>query len=99
MKFEKDEVYSIKLVTGDELVAKVLDSDDHQITVASPLTVIPGPQGIQLIPSLFTAELDSRITINISTCSMVSVTRDQVKDSYTEAVTGIKPVRNKILMG
>lgn len=99
MKFELDEVYTIKLVTGDELVAKVIEIGNDEITVASPLTVIPGPQGVQMIPSLFTSELDSRVRINISTCSMCTVTRDQVKDSYIEAVTGIKPVRNKILMG
>jgi hypothetical protein len=30
---------------------------------------------------------------------MVALARDEVRDSYIEATTGIKPVSSKILMG
>ena len=99
MNFKINEVQTIKIANGDELVAKIGAQDDDTITVFSPLTVIPGPQGIQLLPSLFTTELDCAVTINISNISMVADVREQVRDSYLEATTGIKPVRNKILMG
>jgi len=99
MKFKIDEVQTIKISNGDELIAKVLSQEEDTITVSNPLTILPGPSGIQLVPSLFTTDLDTTVTINISNISMVADVRDQVKDSYLEATTGIKPVRNKILMG
>ncbi len=37
--------------------------------------------------------------INISNITMVADARDQVRDSYLEATTGIKPVRSQILTG
>jgi len=99
MKFETSEVYSLKIANGDELIAKVIAVDDTSIKVAAPLTVVPSRDGIQLVPSLFTTELNSDVTININNIVMIAAVRDQVRDSYTEATTGIKPVRSQILTG
>jgi hypothetical protein len=99
MKFETSEVYSLKIANGDELIARVIAVDDTSITVAAPLTVVPSRDGIQLVPSLFTTELNSDVTININNIVMIAAVRDQVRDSYTEATTGIKPVRSQILTG
>jgi hypothetical protein len=61
---------------------------------------VPSQQGIQMIFALFTANPDKPVTINKSQVSLIAMARDEVQDSYTEATTGIKPVRNsKILMG
>ena len=100
MKVELDQVYTLKIANGDELVAKITAEDDTSYTVNRPLTVVPGQQGIQMIFALFTANPDKSVTINKSQVSLIAISRDEVQDSYTEATTGIKPVRNsKILMG
>jgi hypothetical protein len=100
MKVELDEVYTIKIANGDEVVAKITAEDDTTYTINKPLTVVPGPQGIQMIMSLFTANPDKTATLNKTQVSLIAPTRDEVCDSYLEATTGIKPVRNsKILMG
>jgi hypothetical protein len=52
-----------------------------------------------MIMSLFTANPDKNYQLNKSQCSMIALSRDEVRDSYIEATTGIKPVTNKILMG
>jgi hypothetical protein len=97
---EKDLIYTIKIANGDEVVTKVVDIDeDGNYIVSKPLTVVPGPQGIQMIMSLFTANPDKNYQLNKSQCSMIALSRDEVRDSYIEATTGIKPVTNKILMG
>ena len=100
MQLEKELIYTIKISNGDEIVTKVIDIDEHgNFLVSKPLTVVPGPQGIQMIMSLFTANPDKTMTLNKTACSMVALARDEVRDSYIEATTGIKPVSNKILMG
>ena len=100
MKVELDQVYTLKIANGDELVAKITGEDDSTYTINRPLTVVPGREGIQMIFSLFTANPDKPVTINKSQVSLMAVSRDEVQDSYVEATTGIKPVRNsKILMG
>jgi len=100
MQLEKELIYTIKISNGDEIVTKVIDIDEQgNFLISKPLTVVPGPQGIQMIMSLFTANPDKTMTLNKTACSMVALARDEVRDSYIEATTGIKPVTNKILMG
>ena len=100
MIVDKDKVYTLKIANGDEIVARITAEDDATYTVTKPLTVIPGPQGINMMNSLFTANPDKNVTINKQQVSVVAPSREEVCDSYLEATTGIKPVRNsKILMG
>ena len=100
MKVELDQVYTLKIANGDEIVTKITAEDDTTYTVNRPLTVIPGREGIQMMFSLFTANPDKSVIINKSQVSLIASSRDEVQDSYVEATTGIKPVRNsKILMG
>lgn len=100
MNLELDAVYTIKIANGDEIVAKITAQDTDTITVNRPLTVVPGREGIQMVSSLFTADPAKTVSINISQVSLIAPSRSEVQDSYIEATTGIKPVRNsKILMG
>jgi hypothetical protein len=100
MNIEKELIYTIKIANGDEVVTKVVDLDaDGNYIISKPLTVVPGPQGIQMIFSLFTGNPDKNYLLNKSQCSIIALARDEVRDSYIEATTGIKPVSNKILMG
>jgi hypothetical protein len=100
MKVELDQVYTIKIANGDEIVARVTQETDTTYAVTKPLTVVPGPHGINMMNSLFTADPDKLVTINKQQISLIAPSREEVCDSYLEATTGIKPVRNsKILMG
>jgi hypothetical protein len=99
MILENDKVYTFKIANGDELIGKVIAQTDTEIVLHQPLTIIPGPQGIQLLPSLFTTELAVDVTINKNNIVMMAETREQVCDSYLESTTGIKPIRKQILVG
>ena len=99
-KIEKDLIYTIKIANGDEIVTKVVDIDENgNYIISKPLTIVPSQQGIQMIMSLFTANPDKNYQLNKSQCSIIALSRDEVRDSYIESTTGIKPVSNKILMG
>ena len=100
MKIELDQVYTIKISNGDEIVTRITQETDTTYTISKPLTVVPGPQGINMMNSLFTADPDKTVSINKQQISLIAPSREEVCDSYLEATTGIKPVRNsKILMG
>ena len=84
---------------GEEIVAKITAYNSSTYTISKPVAVVPGQQGIQLMNSLFTADPEEDVTVNISSVAMIAPVREDVGDSYLEATTGIKPVRSKILMG
>lgn len=99
MKVEKDEVYTFKLTSGEEVIAKVSEVDDRYISLKEPLSVAPGPQGMGLIQSVFTSEPDSPVKLNINAITMFAQTEEKIKSKYIETTTGISVPSKKILVG
>lgn len=93
------QVYTFKLNSGEEVIAKVVDKHDNYVDVETPVSVAPGPQGMGLIQSLFTADPDQQIQINMNCVAIHALTDDGVKMKYIEATTGIKVPDKKIIMG
>lgn len=98
MTFKAGEVFTMKLASGEELVAKVVDVHSDFIQVSEPVSVAPGPQGMGLVPSLFTADHARPITINTNSIVMHALTDEPVRVKYIEATTGLRVPEKKILM-
>jgi hypothetical protein len=96
---EHNQVYTFKMNSGEEMVAKVKHSGGDWITVEEPVSIAPGPQGMGLVPSLFTADPREEIRLNTNSVSLVSKTDDSVKMKYLEATTGIKVPEKKLILG
>ena len=58
---ETGKVYTFKLNSGEELIAKVVMSGSEFMVIENPVSVAPGPQGLGLVPSMFTADPDAEI--------------------------------------
>jgi hypothetical protein len=98
MKFTVGEIYTIKMTSGEEAVVKILDERPQEIDVGDPLSVAPGPQGMGLVPSLFTADHSKPITINTNTIMARALTDESVRVKYIEATTGLRVPAKKILV-
>jgi hypothetical protein len=99
LDLEYNQVYTFKLNSGEEMVAKVKQSGGDWITVEEPVSIAPGPQGMGLVPSMFTADPKEEIRLNTNSVSLVSKTDDSVKMKYIEATTGIKVPEKKLILG
>lgn len=92
-------IYTFKLNSGEELVAKITDFDQDSIHIEHPVSIAPGPQGMGLVPSLFTANMSKNIQLNTNSVSLVAETDEAVAAKYIEATTGIRVPDKKIIMG
>ena len=97
-----DEIYTFKLVTGEEIVAKITDGireDWYEVT--KPCTVVPDQTGkVRMVPSALTMELDKNVTINKSAVAMIFDANESVKQSYEQATSGIiQPKKPSLLKG
>ncbi len=100
MNFASGEIYTLKLVSGEEITAKILNSFADCIEVQQPISMVLGPQGLQMMPSLFSANQDKTVHINTATIVMQAETREDVKAKYIEATTGIAtPPARQIITG
>lgn len=99
MTYEIGQVYTIKLNSGEELVAKVTDISDTQLTITDPVSIAQGPKGMTLIPSMFTVDITKPIRLNTTSVTLFGYTEDNVRDQYITMTTGIQLPDKKIIMG
>jgi hypothetical protein len=93
------EVYTFKLTSGEEVVARVTSIEDNYILLHDPVSVAPGPQGLGLIASLFTANPKAETRLNSNSVTIHALTDESVKSKYIEATTGLVVPDKKIIMG
>lgn len=96
---KSDDVYTFKLNSGEELIAKVKQAGGDWVIIQEPVSVAPGPQGMGLVPSLFTANPASETRLNTNSIAIVAETEDNVKMKYLEATTGITVPSKKLILG
>lgn len=99
MKPEINQVHTFKLLTGEEFVAKILEINQDHMIIEHPILTVISPQGLQMMPALFSANQDKTVRLNNASWAMIAETRDDVRDSWTQATTGITPVRKSIITG
>jgi hypothetical protein len=98
---EQGKTYTFKLNSGEELIAKVVDifTEENTIKISDPVSIAPSQGGMQMIPSIFTAEPGTSVTLNTTSVAMYAETEDGIKMKYLEATTGIKVPDKKIILG
>jgi hypothetical protein len=92
-------VYTLKLNSGEELIAKVIQTSGEFITIEEPVSIAPTQQGMQMIPSVFTANPKGEFKLNTNSIALYAETDDSIKMKYLEATTGIKVPDKKIVLG
>lgn len=100
MTLEVGKIYTFKLNSGEEVIAKYSaeTSGDH-IKVSDPVSVAPGPKGMGLVPSMFTANPDQSVIINTNNIAMYCETDEAVQVKYIQATTGITIPEKKVILG
>lgn len=82
------EVVSVKLISGEEIIAKLEEETSEYIKVSKPLTVSLGPQGLGMIPFVFLAHSD-KIKLNMNHVMVLSAAKKEAADQYLQGTTGI----------
>jgi hypothetical protein len=99
MKLETNNIYTFKLNTGEELIARIVEiAPDHMI-IEHPILTVISQQGLQMMPGLFSADLSQNVRLNNASWAMIAETRQDVRDSWIQATTGIAPIRKQIITG
>jgi hypothetical protein len=100
MTLEVGKIYTFKMNSGEEMVAKVhSEVTGDYINVIDPVSVAPGPQGMGLVPSLFTANPEQSVTINTNSIAMYCETDQVIQSKYIQATTGLSVPEKKLILG
>ena len=86
------EVITLKLTSGEELVAKLAEETDAYYKLSHPQVIGMGPQGPGLMPYLFTVSPDKEVKLLKKTVTVAEATDKQFADQFIQQTTGIKLV-------
>ncbi len=84
------EIVSIKLTSGEEILAKLVEDGPVYYKLGKPMVLSMGPQGIGMMPYLLTANPDKDIKLFKATVTVIEATEKQFADAYIQQTTGIK---------
>jgi hypothetical protein len=88
--YEPNDIVCFKLVNGDETVAKLVEETAESYILSKPCTVIPSQQGLMLMQSLMSGDINTNITLKKSYVIMHSPVISQVQSHYIRTTTGIE---------
>lgn len=84
------EVITLKLTSGEELVAKLVEDGAAYYKLSKPMVIGMGQQGPGLMPYLFTVHPDKEIKLQKSTVTVAEATDETFAKQFLESTTGIK---------
>lgn len=96
-----DEIYTFKLTSGEEAVAKVLEIlENDWIMIGSPASIVMLQSGNPgMGPSLITQDITVSVALNTKNVVMCVLTDEAIRTKYIEATTGLTIPGKKVLLG
>lgn len=83
------DVVSMKLITGEEIITKLVEETSTEFKVSKPLVLSVGQQGMGMIPMMFTVDPEKDLKILKSSVVVISNTDKQFANQYLQGTTGI----------
>jgi hypothetical protein len=83
------EVITLKLTSGEEIVAKLSEETDTYYKLSKPMVIGMGQKGPGLMPYLFTVSPDREIKLSKATVTVAEPTEKQFANQFIESTTGI----------
>lgn len=83
------DVITLKLTSGEEIVARLEDVDDTHYILGKPMVIGMGQQGPGLMPYLFTVAPTQDIPLLKSTVTVAVNTEKDFANQYLQSTTGI----------
>ena len=89
-----NDVKVLKLITGEEVIARITEEENNLITLKNPMTLqmLPptstGQVGFALVPWMKAAKNDN-MTISIEHVLVTDEASDQSEKNYLQVVTGL----------
>ena len=88
--YSAGDIVCFKLV-GEEVVAKIVEETADSYIVSKPCTVVPSQQGLGLMQSVISADINNNITLNKSHVVMTAPVIKDIENHYIRTTTGIQP--------
>lgn len=87
--YKVGDIVSIKLASGEEMVAKLEEERDSHVMLRKPLMLVASETGIGLAPFMFTVDPDHKFRIRLNNIICVVKTSKDATSAYIQQTTGL----------
>jgi hypothetical protein len=87
-----NDIVSLKLASGEEMIARLVAEDATHATVTKPLMLIAADNGMGLAPFMFTVSPEAKIKLKINSIICIVKSAKDAVDIYTKQTSGLATV-------
>lgn len=87
--YKAGDTISVKLASGEEIIARLDSEKDNFLVLHKPLMVVAGAQGLGLAPFMFTVNPETKLNVNVSNTICIAKTDNEMAKQYISSTTGI----------
>jgi hypothetical protein len=91
-KFSDGDVITLKLSSGEEIIAKYVSEDLTSITVEKALMLAMSQKGIGMAPYVMTVDPETKLSFNKHLVMLTAESDKDIANQYIYQTTGIQPV-------
>ena len=89
-KHENGEIVAIKLITGDELIAKLVEGDMDNIKLSKPMMLVHTPKGLAMSQFMMMQDIEDVIVIQTDKVIAITKANSVASGQYSQTVSSIK---------
>jgi hypothetical protein len=89
-KHENGEIVAIKLITGDELIAKLVEGDMDNIRLSKPMMLVHTPKGLAMSQFMMMQDIEDVIVIQTDKVIAITKANSVASGQYSQTVSSIK---------
>lgn len=89
--FALNDVVTLKLVTGEEVVGTLLEESDSAVTIGKPCTIAQTQQGMGMMPWIITSQ-SKKAELGRHAIIAIALSDEDIAKSYTENTSDIQIV-------
>tara|TARA_B100001094_G_scaffold323370_1_gene374157 strand:+ start:996 stop:1316 length:321 start_codon:yes stop_codon:yes gene_type:complete len=89
-KYKKDDIITLKLVSSEEVITKVVEASEDSFTVSKPLMLIHTPKGVAMSQFLMMQDIDDTIVLPMSQIVAVTKANSVASSQYSQTISSIK---------
>jgi hypothetical protein len=87
--YKVGDVVSIKVSSGEEMIARLEEENDNYIVARKPLMLVANQQGMGLAPFMFTVDSDAKFKIRTASIICIVKSAKEAVESYTKSTSGL----------
>jgi phosphoketolase len=89
-KHEDGDIVVLKLVTGEEVIAKLVEGNMEHIKISKPMMIVHTPKGLAMSQYIMMQDINDAIVIDVNKVIAVTSANKVASSQYQETVSSIK---------